>query len=186
MNSSESRLILISGLPGSGKTVCGRTLSKHYQLPYIDYDTVIQSFMEKIYSSFYQRISYNQFCAEWRTCTYEAFWRVISENMALGISVAASAPLSREHRNPRFFEELKEKYRIKGKILSIITEVPEEVLYSRILERGETRDEEKLKKWEQYYEKQEQTTIWDADEQFLFCPGDEQRLYEVVDTFLNG
>ena len=42
MKQDSGRLILISGLPGSGKTTCGRWLSDKYKIPYVDYDGVIQ------------------------------------------------------------------------------------------------------------------------------------------------
>ena len=38
MKQDSGRLILISGLPGSGKTTCGRWLSDKYKIPYVDYD----------------------------------------------------------------------------------------------------------------------------------------------------
>lgn len=124
---------MISGLPGSGKTTCGRWLSDKYKIPYVDYDGVIQPFMTEVYDRFYQGRAYDEFCAIWRECCYETFWNVIAENLRAGINIAASAPLSQEMRQPDFFAGIKSKYDIEFMVLSLILQVPEKVLYSRIV-----------------------------------------------------
>lgn len=184
MNQDKSDLIIISGLPGTGKTTYGRYIAERFKLTYVDYDTVIQIFMDGIYESFYQGVPYNEFRAEWRACTYESFWSVVADNLKLGNTVAASAPLSKEQCEKEFFTELRRKYGIKGRILSIIMDLPEEMLYERILNRGEERDREKLAQWKQYYKSQRHPVIWNPDRQVFFQPGQEKELYIKVREFL--
>lgn len=186
MKNADSSLIIISGLPGSGKSTCGRMISQDFRFTYVDYDTVIGSFMEDIYKRFYPGIAYDQFRAEWRNCTYEAFWNVVAENLRLGNIVAASAPLTKEHGEKTFFTGLREKYGLNISVLSIITELPSDILRKRIAERGEARDEQKLKEWDRYYNSLDKRRIWDPDREILFYPGKEEEMYEQVRDFLTA
>ena len=63
-------------------------------------------------------------------------------------------------------------------------DLPEEILYERILNRGEERDREKLAQWKQYYKSQRHPVIWNPDRQVFFQPGQEKELYIKVREFL--
>ncbi len=184
MSRTSSDLIIISGLPGSGKSTYGRKIARKFCMTYIDYDTVIGNFMKDIYEKFYSGTPYNRFRAEWRRCTYESFWDVVMENLRLGNQVLASAPLTQEHGEPMFFTKMRRKCGIQGRILSIIMNVPETVLQTRIRERGEARDEEKLREWDKYYKNQDRQLLWDPDVQILFGLENEEELYISVKEFL--
>lgn len=184
MKGADSNLIIISGLPGSGKSTCGRNLARKFNVPYVDYDTLIGNFMENIYARFYQEVSYRKFLAEWRECTYDTFWNVVAENIRLGSSVVASAPLTKEHMNSFFFTEFQEKYNIQTRVLSIIPELPSEILRKRIIARGEPRDDEKIKEWDEYYKFQKKERSWNPDREIIFYPENEKNLYDQIRTFL--
>lgn len=186
MNNTEARLIIISGLPGSGKSTCGRKIAGRLHITYIDYDTVIGRFLDDIYRRFYQEIPYHIFRREWRECTYNTFWDIIAENLRLGNSVAASAPLTKEHSMKEFFTEFKEKYGISINILSVITEVPQEVLHKRIMERGESRDRQKLEKWDIYYKSQIKERLWDPDREIIYSPEKEDEIFAQIRDFFTA
>lgn len=184
MKQCSTKLVLVSGLPGSGKTTCGRWISKHYKLAYVDYDTVIQPFMTEIYDRFYKGRAYDEFCAVWRENCYQTFWDVIMENLKLGVSVAACAPLSKEAEELHFFSRLKEEYELDFAVLSLVLEVPKEILYTRIRKRNEWRDEQKLREWDQYYERQKKTIRWDSDIQMICHTDKEYKENERLQDFL--
>lgn len=185
MRQDKGKLILISGLPGSGKSTLGRWISKYYKIPYIDYDTVIQPFMTEIYGQFYQGQAYDEFCAIWRNCCYRTFWDIVAEQLHAGISVAASAPLSAEAGQADFFQRMKRNYELEAEVLSIVLEVPEKTLYERISERREPRDEQKLKDWERYFSKQLRLIRWDPDDQIIYHASGDTGADKKIKEFLD-
>ena len=101
---------------------------------------------------------------------------MIAENLRAGISIAASAPLSKEMRQPSFFDGMKSKYDIEFKVLSLVLQVPEKVLYARIVNRQAKRDEQKVRQWDDYYKQPEY--------QIICHTGEEYRTDKSVRTFL--
>jgi len=162
MSKSKKKLILITGLPGSGKSTYGREIAKKYHLTYIDYDTVIGSFVKELATVEGKQKSYSEVQREWRECGYQSFWNLIIENLRIGLPVLASAPLSAERRDQMFFTKLETRYQIDLEVLSIALELSSDILYQRVLSRNEERDQEKLRNWEKYYRKQNTEVCWDA------------------------
>lgn len=162
MGESKNKLILISGLPGSGKSTYGREIAKQYHLTYIDYDTVIGSFMEKLVEQEQGGKTYSDLQREWRSSCYQSFWNLIIENLRIGLPVIASAPLSAEQKDQNFFYKLGKRYQINLDVLCISLAVPADILYQMVLARNEERDQEKLSNWQEYYQNQSINSCWDA------------------------
>jgi len=156
-------LIVVTGLPGSGKSTYGRFLAKKFSFAYFDYDTVIHNFMEPLFEKYYSNLSYKECSREWRDSCYGSLWDLSMENIKLGNSVIASAPLSLEKSNEHFFKQLKTTYHVEFNVLSVSFNVPKHILKERISNRNEERDREKLDDWDNYYEGQNAAITWDAD-----------------------
>ncbi len=185
MKGIDARLILISVLPGSGKSTCGRWVSEFYKTAYIDYDTIVQRFMGDIYRKFYEELPYDEFCVTWRKCCYQTFWDVIAENLKNGVCVTASAPLTKERQQQDFFRRLRGSYNLECNILSISMEVPEKILYTRMKDRQSPRDRQKIKDWDRYYRAQSQKTAWDPDLQLIYQEEQEYKRDRKIGEFLN-
>lgn len=186
MEQINSRLILVSGLPGSGKSTCGRWLSKEYGISYVDYDSVIQGFMSDIYDKFYNQAPYDEFCLIWRERCYETFWNVVADNLRAGISVVASAPLSKEAEKAEFFDEMKAKWNLEYEVLSVTFEIPNEELFIRLSRRNEKRDCQKLGNWGEYCRKPRREAIWNPDFQIIYGPQEEYKSDKRIEDFLCG
>jgi len=163
-------LIVVAGSPGSGKSTCGEFLAKKYALPYIDYDTVVQNFMEPLFEKHYKESSYQQFCKEWRSSCYCSIWDIVMQNIKLNNSIIVSAPLTKERGQPDFFKQLKTSYQTDFDVMAIVFYVAKDVLKQRLIKRNEKRDKEKLEDWDRYYEGQNSNIFWDADLSILLTP----------------
>jgi len=155
---------VITGLPGSGKTVLADKLAEELRLPYIDYDTVCQPFLRGIAEKNPDGRSYADFCAFWRGESYGTILGLALHNLGLGISVILSAPLTREKRDKGFFRSLKERSGVDFFSLTIDLQPDEAVVKENMEKRASDRDIEKLRGWDSYYAGQDRSRpLWDAD-----------------------
>jgi|GEM_PF-605107 len=183
INDQKPLLIVVTGPPGSGKSTCGEFLAKKYSLAYIDYDTVVQNFMESLFEKYYAKTSYKQFCLEWRDNCYCSLWDLVMQNIKLGNTIITSAPLTLEKSNPEFFKQLKESYRTDFDVLTITFYVPKHILKQRLIKRNEKRDKEKLKEWDKYYESQNINVFWDTNLNIIL-DAEEGHTNEKIDQFI--
>lgn len=159
-------LVLVSGPAGSGKSTLAREVARRYRLAYLDYDSLGQSFLESIHRRYHPDERYEAFCAEWREEAYLALWRAAADSLSAGASLAASAPCSKEWREPRFFSELKARYSVDFLAVSIELLPDADALRERLVARGEARDAGKLRDWAQYVKSLPPPAVWDADHRF--------------------
>ena len=157
-------LVLVTGIPGAGKSSLGRQIAAAFKIPYIDYDTVCQSFLTDIWQRQESPGTYAQFCLDWREASYGTFWNPLLENLSLGNHAVASAPLSKERANPTFFHEFRQRTTTRFSVLNIHLDVGKENLRQRLIERGEQRDLEKIENWDDFHTSQQRIPlVWDAD-----------------------
>ena len=160
----DSVLILVTGIPGVGKSTLGRQIASAFNIMYIDYDTVCQPFLTEIWQRQESPDTYAQFCLDWREASYGTFWNPLLENFSLGRHAVASAPLSKERANPTFFTEFRERTASRFSVFNIHLEASKEYLMERLIERGEQRDLEKIDNWDHFYTSQQRIPlVWDAD-----------------------
>lgn len=158
-------LLVITGLPGSGKTSLGERLAEAYRLPYFDYDLICQPFLKGIEKRCGRQGSYAEFCARWRGESYAALMDPALDNLRLGLSIIISGPFTREKRQRDFFRRLREEHGRLSFISCCIDLVPDqETLKARLESRNSERDREKLASWPAYYhENHAPAAVWDAD-----------------------
>lgn len=157
-------LFVFCGQPGSGKTTQAVLLAKTHHIPYYDYDTLVQPFLQAIEKEYGVGSGRLSFYAKWRDPSYGTFWAPVLENLGLGLDAVVTAPLTREIRNGSFFADLKRDRGLDFDVVSIYL-APSYSLHLKMLKaRGSYRDEEILADYESYKRSHEvREPDWDAD-----------------------
>ena len=136
-------LILVMGVPASGKTRLSKELVKRLHCTYLDNNFIADAFYsETRVSNEYKRL---------RPSLYKALYRITEENLNLGNSVLLDVPHITHMQDVnwrRFLSNLVEKTRSSLKIIRCYCSESE--LRARIMERGEDRDNWKLNNWKEF------------------------------------
>lgn len=156
-------LVLVSGTAGSGKSTMGRQVARRYGLPYLDYDSLVQPFLQGIARASGGEEPLELFYQKWRKESYDTLWNAVMDSLSLGVTVAASAPCSREWRQSSFFAGLRARYGVRFRAISIELLPDPGQLRRQLLDRGNPRDEGKLSNWTEYIQGMPGQAIWDAD-----------------------
>lgn len=154
------KLIFFVGMAGTGKTTVAKEVSKYITNTFIDRDTVGNRFVEKILemngydkndrdSEFYKK--------NIRDIEYEAVKDICVENISINQNVFMISPFTQELMDKNWIEELlakakKKKEEVDVKVV-VVSLNNNEKQRERIKKRETTRDNWKLKNWEQYKER---------------------------------
>jgi len=150
------RLILIGGMPGSGKTHIGKELARRIGL-FVDKDTMSRFFTEEMLQLLGSHVDDREsetYLAHVRSVEYETMIKHALENIEIGHSVICSAPFISEFndenwlKNTSFDAEL-----LDAEIVTIWIHVDFPTARQRIIARGASRDTWKLANWETYISK---------------------------------
>ena len=179
-------LFLFCGQPGSGKTTQAVSLAKTKAIPYYDYDTLVQPFLQAIEREYGVGDGRLAFYAKWRAPSYGTFWAPVLENLKLGISAVVTAPLTRETRDPGFFSALKAQLGADFKVVSIYLAPSYKLHLQMLTKRGSYRDEEILADYDAY----KRTHVvdkpcWDADVNEMLSFDDYEELSRSLERLLS-
>ena len=147
------RLILVTSPPASGKTYISKQLARNLKhVVYLDKDTLIvlskQIFV--VAGQEYNRSS-DFFEANIRDYEYSAIVDLAMEALEYDDIVLINAPFTREIRDTRYMNDLREKLIKKNAKLTVIwVQTDVEVCRQRMIERNSDRDQWKLDNWEEY------------------------------------
>ncbi len=153
----RKRLILIGGLPGSGKTHIGKILASDINAVYLDKDTISRNFTEamlvEIGSSTDDRES-ELYLDKVRNHEYNTMMKIGMENLELGNSVICSAPFISEFKSGEWVDDyVFDTEMADAEFSAIWIHVDETTANDRIVSRAANRDNWKLANWEKYTEK---------------------------------
>lgn len=151
----KTRLILIGGVAGSGKTFIGREISR--VLPnsiYIDKDTISRFFTDELLcllgSTKNERES-SVYLNKIRDLEYNTMMKQAFENLDLGKNVICSAPLLRELADRDWLRRIKLEAELSdAELFKIWVSVDIQTAKERLIERGAERDLGKLNNWSSY------------------------------------
>lgn len=136
----KKKLILVCGIPGSGKTTLAREVVKKINAFFIDKDDVQNSLTTKRSGEYYESI---------RQSTYDIMFSIVASNIKLGKNVVMVAPLVKEMKAEGWREWLGHiKLIINADLKIIWCFADKNTIKNRLQKRGYPRDIEKLMNWE--------------------------------------
>lgn len=148
-----TKLVLIGGMPGSGKTYIGKELAKKTGL-FVDKDTISRFFTEKMLLELGSNIDDREsdiYLSNVRDLEYETMMKHAFENLELGHNVLCSAPFIKEFGDEKWLDDMSfEADLLDSEILKIWVHVDLPTARERIISRGASRDNWKLSNWDQY------------------------------------
>lgn len=147
-------MIVIGGVPGSGKSYIGKEIAKSIGFVFIDKDTVSRYFTETLLVQLglnkHDRES-EQYLSLVRNLEYKTMMKIAIENLELGQGVICSAPFIKELLEQEWLEDLKFELDIIDAALDIVwIHVDSDTAKERIISRAAERDTWKLANWDQY------------------------------------
>lgn len=147
------KLILIGGMPGSGKTYIGKELARRIGL-FVDKDIVTRVLTEEMLRSLGSHRDDREsdiYLAHVRSAEYDTMIKHALENVAIGYSVICSAPFISEFKDESWIKKTSfDAERLDAEIITIWIHVDFPTARQRIIARGASRDTWKLANWETY------------------------------------
>ncbi|MGC4771988.1 GntR family transcriptional regulator [Micromonospora sp. DT44] len=149
-----SRVILIGGYAGSGKTELGRIIAREAGWAILDKDTttrpVVEAALERLGQSPHDRES-ETYLTVIRPAEYEALLAAMTENLQCGSSVIVTAPFIAELQDKAWCDRLAATVAAhNGKLQVVWVRCDAETMQMYIRRRGAARDDYKLGNWAEY------------------------------------
>lgn len=148
-----AQLILVGGLPGSGKTIVGKELAKAFGV-YLDKDTVAENFSAALLVALGSNANDREsqiYLDQVRPLEYSTMMRLACENLDQGRSVVCSAPFVREFNDPSWVDNMRFEAEYHDAILRRVwVHADLSTMRIRIATRGSHRDTWKLANWDTY------------------------------------
>ncbi|MBE0472165.1 MAG: ATP-binding protein [Methyloprofundus sp.] len=149
----NKKLILIGGVPGSGKTLIGKEIAKRIGF-FVDKDSVSRFFTERMLELLGSHADDREskvYLESVRSVEYRTMIEHALDNIEIGRSVICSAPFIREFDDPQWLDEVSLEAKSFGsEVVTIWVHVDTPTAHGRIVGRGESRDNWKLENWDAY------------------------------------
>jgi predicted kinase len=138
--SPDHNLVLVMGVPGSGKSTLSRCVVERTSWVYLDSDFVIDPFYTDTRESADHQLL--------RPTFYQVVYNIAEQNLRLGNTVLIDSPLVRPIRDPAWWAGMQQLVSRAGAGLKVVRcFCDEQVLRARIEARGAERDRSKLADW---------------------------------------
>ncbi len=186
-----NKLILLGGMPASGKTTLGKKLSSHYNLPFLDKDTLCDLYTnyvvkEKTFDGDRSSALYKNIL---RPLEYQILWKVSLEQVSLGLTPIVVAPFSSEFPSKLKLEELREtlkKTNPNTALVTILLAIDEDSVKNNMVLRNRTEDQDKISQWSSYF--QEKLTQQDQSRENvdLVLEANDPLLWDKITSYFNS
>lgn len=151
----RGKLIIIGGLPGSGKTKIGKELSKLVGgAIFLDKDTLSRSLVEAmlvLLGSTKDDRESDIYKTHVRPLEYDVMLKQALENVELGKIAVMSAPFIKELYSPEWIESIRVDVDMSDSELHLVwVECSTNTIKSRLIDRNASRDKWKILHWDEY------------------------------------
>lgn len=147
-----SSLILVGGMPGSGKSTFANALSRAMRTLHLDKDSLCNPLTDRLLialgSSANDRES-DIYLNQVRHLEYEILISNAVKHVRDGRSVCCSAPFIKEFKDPEWIHNLR-TFRSDMTIIPVWVDAEPQTTRKRIIQRKQGRDEGKLRNWDEY------------------------------------
>jgi predicted kinase len=146
---------LVCGSPGAGKTTYGKTLAEKEQAVFLDIDVATERLVRLALSLAGHNPDDRDspyFKQHFRDPVYEQLFDIARDNLPLS-SVVIAGPFTQEMKDPKWPEKLAARLGTPVNVHYVFC--PPHIRQERMIKRADSRDEGKLRDWEnhlQYYE----------------------------------
>lgn len=149
------KLVLIGGVPGSGKTHVGKTIAQQTSAVYLDKDTVSQFFTEQLLVALGSNKDDREseiYIHKVRPIEYETLMALALENISQASNhVICSAPFLYQYSSPTWLNKLSAQLKEMGAELILVwLSVDVATAKIRLTQRNTPRDAWKLANWHEY------------------------------------
>jgi predicted kinase len=153
-----SKLVLICGVPGSGKTYIGKQICQNLRNSvFADKDTLSRYFTEAMLELLGSNKNDREseiYLNRVRSLEYDTLMKHAFENLQIGRTVVCSAPFGKELSDPAWISSMElETDLIDAELILIWIHADEHTARDRIIARGAERDIGKLAAWTEYVSK---------------------------------
>jgi DNA-binding transcriptional regulator YhcF (GntR family)/predicted kinase len=152
-----SRMLLVGGYAGSGKTELGRILARQTGWPILDKDTLTRPLVERSLEALGRPANDREsetYATEVRPHEYEALMAAAYENAECGVAAIITAPFLAEFDDPAWLERERARFEAYGVPAEIVwVACDSETMHTYIRRRGAARDAAKLADWPAYMAK---------------------------------
>lgn len=151
----NKKLILLGGMPASGKTTLGKKISAAYKLPYLDKDTICDLYTNYVVAkqSHANDRSSNLYQKELRPLEYQILFKIGFEHASLGLSPILVAPFSSEFPKKEVLIDLEKKLKAidpEYELITILLQASSSQVKENMSKRNRLEDQDKLNSWDSY------------------------------------
>jgi len=143
-----AEVIVVCGVPASGKTTFARDLARHLRWPLLDLDTLTNPLFEYAGGEFLVDVptAHATARASVNDIRYGCLFDTAAENLALGVSVIMVAPFTSERTFPEAWARLVHRLGVAESHVHLAwLDTPPAAVVERMHQRGAARDIEKAK-----------------------------------------